>query len=296
MQACAIFFPIYSTYQSRRLSSNTLAALQNWEDRSRWGPDDTTLGSRSTHARSNSAAHQKAGISVKSETSQYKGNEIYTMAALENALATNPLPLLEFAATKDFTAENILFLISVRDWKAAWASSPRTSQSRAALFNQAVEIYAQSVNEKLALFPINIEGSLRSRLDEIFEPSVKNLGSVNGNEGDVVDPFNEVAPFAGGEVMELPLNPMKPPWQTNSQYSLPSTPRSVVSAEGRGFDKEVGGGDNVDDVDDVTEGFDEKVFNAAEKSIKYLVVTNTWRKMVTAMKDGNPRTSEETWA
>lgn len=291
MQACSIFFPIYSTYRSRQLSNNTLSALRSWEDRTRWDQDGTTLGSRSTHTGSSSVGHHKAGISVTSEKSQSKRNQTHmmTISALEKAIATNPLPLLNFAATKDFTAENILFLISIRDWKAAWASSPPTPQSRAMLFNQAVEIYAQSVNEKLALFPINIEGGIRSRLDAIFESYVRNLRGESGS-GDVVDPFNEVTPFAGGGAMELPLSPMKGTWPLSSQQSLPSTPLSPAT----GFDKEIIIERYVEAGGEIDAAFDEKVFDAAEKSIKYLVMTNTWRKMVTEMKDGSPRSSEET--
>ncbi len=142
------------------------------------------------------------------------------------------------------------------------------------------------------MFPINIEGGIRSRLDAIFEPYVENLKG--GNGGDVVDPFNEVTPFTGAEGTELPLSPMKSPWQINSQHSLPSTPKSAFSREGKEYENEVQSEGYGEGLGDVVEGFDGKVFNAAEKSIKYLVVTNTWRKMVTAMKDGSPRSSVET--
>lgn len=210
-----------------------------------------------------------------------------TITALENAIATNPLPLLQFAATKDFTAENIIFLIQVRDWKTSWAAtpSPPALHSRALLFNNAVEIYAQSVHEKLAMFPINIEGGIRSRLDAIFEPAVKNLREGNW---ETFDPYNEITPFAGDEG-EMPLSPMSPgspgsPMRTSWPLSsAPPTPKSTFSSEVAEF---------VRNMDDIPREFDEKVFDAAEKSIKYLVVTNTWRKMINEMK-GSRRTSHE---
>jgi hypothetical protein len=210
-----------------------------------------------------------------------------TISALDNAIATNPLPLLQFAATKDFTAENILFLIQVRDWKISCnASRPPTPHSRALLFNKAVEIYAQSVNEKFATFPINIEGGIRSRLDAIFEPAVKRLKESNG---EMSDPYNEITPFAGGEG-EMPLSPMTPgspgsPLKSN--WPLPSTPKSEFSHAVTEDEEEDG-----KKVNDIPGEFDEKVFDAAEKSIKYLVVTNTWRKMISEMKE-SPRTSHE---
>jgi hypothetical protein len=297
MQACTIFFPIYSTYRSDHLSKTTLSSLQSWEERSRWTADTTTIGSKSTHTHSSPTIHQKA--SFRTEKSQYRDNGMYEMttAALDNAIATNPLPLLQFAATKDFTAENILFLIQIRDWKSAWrsSSSPPTPHSRSMLFNKAVEIYAQSVNEKLAVFPINIEGGIRSRLDGIFEPTVRRMRQGTG-DGELVDPFNEVTPFAGGEG-EMPLSPLslmssigrsKPNWPLPS---TPTTPKSHFSTEmeARDYGTEIYG----KSVGDVPEEFDQKVFDAAEKSIKYLVVTNTWRKMISEIKE-SPRTSHET--
>jgi hypothetical protein len=287
MQACTIFFPIYSTYHSIHLSKTTLSFIRSWEERSRWSPDSTTLASTSTHTHSTLTIHQKP--SFRTEKPQYRDNEMYemTIAALENAIATNPLPLLQFAATKDFTAENIIFLIQVRDWKMSWAAtpSPPAPLSRALLFNKAVEIYAQSVHEKLAMFPINIEGGIRTRLDAIFEPAVKNL--MEGN-WETFDPYNEITPFAGDEG-EMPLSPMRPgspgsPMRTSWPLSsAPPTPKSTLSSEVAEFGR---------NMDDIPREFDEKVFDAAEKSIKYLVVTNTWRKMINEMR-GSPRTSHE---
>jgi len=287
MQACTIFFPIYSTYHSIHLSKTTLSFIRSWEERSRWSPDSTTLGSTSTHTHSTLTIHQKP--SFRTEKPQYRDNEMYemTIAALENAIATNPLPLLQFAATKDFTAENIIFLIQVRDWKTSWAAtpSPPAPHSRALLFNKAVEIYAQSVHEKLAMFPINIEGGIRTRLDAIFEPAVKNL--MEGN-WETIDPYNEITPFAGDEG-EMPLSPMRPGNPGNQMRtswplsSAPPTPKSTLSSEVAEFGR---------NMDGIPREFDEKVFDAAEKSIKYLVVTNTWRKMINEMR-GSPRTSHE---
>jgi hypothetical protein len=300
MQACTIFFPIYSSYRSQRLSNRTFYTLQAWEARSHWTADSTTLGSSSIYTRSTPAIHQKASFRTEKSAPQYRDNEMYemTIAALENAIATNPLPLLQFAATKDFTAENILFLIQIRDWKSSWASStsPPTPHSRAILFRKAVEIYAQSVNEKTAVFPINIEGGIRSRLDALFESAVRKLGD-GIRDGDALDPYNEITPFAGiggeGEVPLSPMTPGSPGSPVKSTWplpSMPSTPKSGVSTEVEvrayhpEIDEKIAGG--------VPEEFDERVFDAAEKSIKYLVVTNTWRKMISEMKE-SPRTSHE---
>jgi hypothetical protein len=293
MQACTIFFPIYSTYRSQQLSKSTLSTLHTWEEHSRWSPDSTTLGSNSSHTQSTPTIHQKASFRTEKSHSALRDNEMYemTISALDNALATDPLPLLQFAATKDFTAENILFLLQVRDWKSSWPSAiTRPSPHlRALLFSKAIEIYVQFVNEKLAIFPINIEGGIRTRLDATFEPAMKKWK--DSKWGAVTDPYNEITPFARGDG-ELPLSPMsplspgcslKPHWLT-----APPTPKSDYTTEVR----ETSGEMNTEHEGDVPEEFDEKAFDAAEKSIKYLVVTNTWRKMISEMKE-SPRTSQE---
>lgn len=243
MQGVTVFFPIYEYYVSDRLSKSTLAALKNWEDREKW--KDTILGSgpATISQRSLTSDNSSTGITV------YSTNKTCTMAALEKVLLVNPHPLLNFAATKDFTAENILFLMAVQDWRTAWPS-----QSRSTMFSQAVDIYAKQIHEELAEFPINIEWRIKSKLDEIFGPSASNIK-------DQRNLFNEAVSFA------YPGIPMSP------------TKSTTISVD--------------EEFNEVNfEGFDESVFDAAEKSVKYLVLTNTWRKYINEIKE--LRISEET--
>lgn len=243
MQAVTVFFPIYEYYTSNRLSKSTLSALKDWEDRANWNA--TTLGSEptTTSRRSLTSDNSCAGTSV------YKRKNIYTMAALEKVLTTDPHPLLKFAATKDFTAENILFLMAVRDWREAWLT-----ESRSIMFSQAVDVYAKKIHEDIAEFPINIEWQIKSKLDKIFGPSVSNMKTQRNL-------FNESIPCA---YPGIPMNPTK---------------SSVTITEDELYEIE-------------SEGFDETVFDAAEKSVKYLVLTNTWRNYISEIKE--LRKSEET--
>ncbi|PVH73718.1 integral membrane protein [Cadophora sp. DSE1049] len=231
MQACTIFFPIYEAYHQHRINKTIASALQRWEDDKSWaeqGPDE------------------QANTSM----SPYKSNKMYTTAALEEVLLSNPAPLLRFAATKDFTAENILFLVAVRDWKAKWLQLGATPildlkpEVKRRLWIEAVEIYAYGVSERYAEFPVNIEGSLRKTLDQMFAAAVEVLVKATNSTIEELDedPYSTVTPFV------------------TSPFTLPA-------------------------------GFGEGVFDAAEKSVKYLVVTNTWRKFVTAMREGDPRVS-----
>jgi hypothetical protein len=278
MQAVTIFFPIYDAYKSRRLSQDTLSVLHAWEDREAW--DHTTLGSRSTRTRGSSIGDTKSFPSK--NLSGHTSNEMYTVGALEKALTVNPTPLLQFAATKDFTAENIIFLLAVRDWKATWATAPATTQARSILFHQAVDIYIDNVSEKLAEFPINIEGSIRSRLDAAFSPALVKL-QTTGMQANAaaMESFDDVTPFAKNDsVGDFPLSPLRSPSSQVFKHEMRNqTSQSTLGQRMSGeASKEVDNELYASVVD-----FDERVFDSAENSIKYLVVTNTWRKFVSAM-------------
>jgi hypothetical protein len=76
-----------------------------------------------------------------------------TMTALENALQTNAIPLLKFAALKDFSYENVSFLTHVADLRRYWFSPKRsTAEHRRKQFIVATQIYAQFISHKFSEF------------------------------------------------------------------------------------------------------------------------------------------------
>jgi hypothetical protein len=308
MQAVTIFFPIYEHYLNTRLSSQNLSLL------------GTTTGS--DHEKWNSTTNSRTGTSTANDGPRHDNAEIYTLTALEKALADDPGPLLTFAATKDFTAESIIFLIAVRNFRIAARTE---STTRAQLFSQAREIYIQSVSEETAEFPININCGVRAKLDAIFAATV-NVGC--GNDGGDRQPwesYDKVSPFANFSASNMPLSPVSmkpnsPGWPmniTNAENLGPLTPAtstSLSTAKSSGDEPHypsepcaVALSQSQEDLcgkSGVTEGrekmdggkgFDEFVFEVAERSIKYLVVTNTWRKFVTESR-GQMGTSQDSLA
>lgn len=213
------------------------------------------------------------------------------MAALEKALLMNPIPLLQFAATKDFTGENIVFLIQVRDWRAAWKRARRehgsvTVDERCHLFNLAVEIYALSIHTKTSNFPVNIEGRLRSSLDTMFGPRVIDIQQTPNINTNVIDPFNDPANTRTDIELEPPRSFHKslereyssdsaPTLNGNQDLMVTSTATEFV------FDEQP----SVFPFVTIPLTFNEHIFDLAEHSIKYLVLTNTWPKFVTSCKD-----------
>ena len=149
MQVVTVFFPIYEAFVSRAQMRETLTLIKNWEEKGAQSGEPSLS--------SGEASHVSVGISTRSK-------EIFTMASLEKALAVNPLPLLHFAASKDFTAENIIFLMRVREWRQAYASAPRllnttalTADAQELLFRMGVDIYTTCVSDTDSEFPINID-------------------------------------------------------------------------------------------------------------------------------------------
>jgi len=221
--------------------------------------------------------------------------------------------LLHYAATKDFTAENIIFLTEINCWRDAWKAAPKdlntgliTDVARNRLFEMAVEIFITSVYEKTAEFPINIEGFLRKELMELFEPAVPEGQRPSGESGRVRRPsaMFGIEPTQDGIDLTRMADCSATLWDDQKKVatatistSHPSPPASPALS--CGFDSNATTPD-VSREDEqpfafeshpsisplgagrakIREGFDEHVFDAAEASIKYLVLTNTWRKFV----------------
>lgn len=317
MQAVTIFFPIYEHHLTLRLSSRNLsllAMLSSSHSTEKWDTNThvntSTNSQRHTHSRTNSHSAPHSS----NETNPYLASaEMYTLAALEKALTENPGPLLTFAATKDFTAESIIFLIAVRNFRTACGNPDVEKQE---LWRQAREIYTQSVSEKTAEFPINIDGNIREKLDRFFASNrTEERADYRGQEAwerEREEQVDKISPFANVSASEVPLSPMKggswgfgihtqsaemqcPLTPATTHSNAPTTPTRKNSEDGgweidemplspRDLHKKPerweGDGGKAEGVEDI-----ERIFDAAERSIKYLVVTNTWRTFVTASKN-----------
>lgn len=193
MEVSVIFIPCVMVIKSRKLQSETLQQILEWDRNKRSG---TSVDTGSTYVpgsddyRTPSPAPSTAPIR----------NELYSMKALDKALTTNIHPLLRFSALKDFSAENISFLKHIQDWKATWttASSPppesiaqrfpfsnkktnalplplSPSALRRHQFALAIEIYVSFISRQHSDFPINISGPQYCDLESIFSDAASTL-------------------------------------------------------------------------------------------------------------------------
>ena len=279
MQAATVFFPIFEAYRSRAQLRSTLAAVKSWEEKRK------SIGSGAGYSdltKNNSLYSEQKPTSTATSASSSR-REMDTMAALDKVLAANPTPLLHFAATKEFTGENIVFLMQVRDWRAAWNRAVRdfgtvTGQVKYRLFNIAVEIFATSINTKTAEFPVKVEGKIRYKLEAMFGPAV--VG---------VDPFNHQSFDAIGLEPPRPLQAKfdndisgsngigRDPSASESQENFISPGKTELEVIPEAPESAA----------DIPTSFDEYVFDEAEASVKYIVITNTWAKFVDSCKEHN---------
>jgi hypothetical protein len=116
-----------------------------------------------------------------------------------------------------------------------------------------LRIYDEFVSLTRAEFPINISSQDLRKLQDVFErPARTPYG--DEREVDPATPFDSFKP------------PASPTYSNNSQKELQSSMGAIHH--------------RVQYWGDVPELFGPNVFDAAQESIKYLVLTNTWPKFV----------------
>jgi hypothetical protein len=72
----------------------------------------------------------KPSLSSTSSTASDSSRQVYSMAALETQISKNLDPLLKWAAEREFSAENIVFLRAVRDFRKKWTMIAKQEQQR----------------------------------------------------------------------------------------------------------------------------------------------------------------------
>lgn len=241
MEFVTIFFTLLEVYRSSRERRAISAAIADWERR--------THGFDSIQS---SLLQHPSKSESDSERSQINKADLCNMQALERALESNPRDLLEFAATKQFTGENIVFLTRVRAWKERWnrATSAKTLisfDSKFKLYEAGKDLFDRNISLHTAQFPINLESKIYRSLEAIFGSNLP------CEARSIITPFTEFltakreSKAAGFEDITLSVAVDNSKASTDKVLALPY-------------------------------GFDGDVFDLAERSIKYMVLTNTWAR------------------
>lgn len=240
-----------------------------------------------------------------------------SMQALEFNIEHSIEPLISWAANREFTAENTIFLREVRNWKKKWISAAveaanendplkekdmeggctpedsarkgLSSAQRRQMFTEASLIFFTLVNPFTAETPINIEYKIFRNLQTIFSgvewdpylptSETRNSGRRSSSTGSTADDKNAIMPQPPSpSAAAVPRDNVVCPWE-----EIFDRPTSIDSM-GSGCSRvpTVSSAGEVGGVAHVPREFNEDVFDAAFESIKYLVFTNTWPRYVEA--------------
>lgn len=191
-----------------------------------------------------------------------------SMQALEFSIEHNLDPLIEWTASREFTAENTIFLREVRNFKKKWSSLRTvTTIQRRQMHTEASLIFFTLINPFTAETPINIEYKIFKKLQAQFE-------------GMEYDPY--MPPRSSS-----PTDPMSPSERENVVCPWENTLDRPASIESSISGASVSSTSSTRSL--VPSQFTDEVFDPAFESIKYLVFTNTWPKYVEAEMMRGPR-------
>ncbi|TLS24185.1 hypothetical protein PpBr36_09133 [Pyricularia pennisetigena] len=243
----AVILPCWQVLTHKTLRRETLDAIANWESR-RGGDTD---GKQSFVTDSTKQESTTATWRLLSEIEKATGQSesLFTMAALDYTLKRNPEPLREFSALRDFSGENIAFLTAVADWKAGAAKSRASTDEGSVRSEEGVERRRVRFNGALQIYAEFISARLAEFQVNIGSADQKRLEGVFGPAAQIL--------FGDAQTFDDPAVPFK----------MERTDNAVERGRAQYFGQ-------------VPEEFDDDIFDDAQVSIKYLVLTNTWPKFV----------------
>ncbi|KAL8726979.1 MAG: hypothetical protein Q9166_006342 [cf. Caloplaca sp. 2 TL-2023] len=277
MEIVTVAFPIYQIIKHKRAARKLHHALAAFDQKRL----DSTQDSITLSSSVASSGFLK---------SKNKG-KMYTMESLDACLAGNYDSLQVYSSCMELNGENIIFLTKVLAFRLACQkafhttcnSSTEFRRARTDMFRNALGIFITLVHSQTATYPINIESPIYNRLETIFGPATalvaiykapSRTSSLSATPWD--DPGSGTSP-----TREFPMRSL-------------SKPPSKYNGNDNGSSEHIVG--ITDHDDSVTESgipfevpvdFDESVFDAAYKSIRYMVWSETWQRyMVWKAKAG----------
>lgn len=275
IEVAVIGIPCVQVIKTHNLKQETLDAIAAWERRNQGTAVNTDAISQKSSglASSTLAASSVAGKSARSKASDRSTDSrdsTLTMAALENVLKNNPQPLLEFAALKDFSGENVSFLSHVADWKRNSGLLKVGPTERYDTFVRAVRIYSHFISLEYSQFPVNISSRSGKELHHMFAKAANQLNSRRHSQSSATPFGDSPSDCSTADLTQLPSS------SHNGGDLQETLGKANLQAVSQMTDLTP---DGMLDLS-IPPSFNTDVFNDAEKEVKYLVLTNTWPKFV----------------
>lgn len=261
MQLTTLVFPIVQVLKHQKAVRETQQALADF-DMKKLDPSTTASGSMIT----------RSTIS--------KRGKMHSMESLDDCLNSNCDALQVYASFQELNGENIRFLVKVLNFQKQWhtvlSNAKEFSPAILAMFRMALDIYVTLIHADTAHYPINIEHPIYAKLEAMFGTATtlvatRRNGSISSTSTphSVVTPWDE--PQGDGDGFPMSAMPCSRPGSSGKNESS----EHIVSLV-----------DPTDPNDPlanfiVPDAFDEHVFDAAFKSIKYMVWSETWQRYCT---------------
>ena len=275
-------FPIYAMFQNKKAARETSDALASFDQKHLQSFDEgTTLADSSTPS-------LKTKRSTKASSSLKKG-KMYPMESLDASLYGNHDGLQVYASCMELNGENIIFLTKVitfsqkcqTTFQSACASTSDFRTARASMFRHALGIFVSLVHNNTASYPINIESNIYTHLDRIFGPATALVASVKHPRSPSIVSSSKITPWDDGPAdsnnnqdgyfgSSYPMQSMKSPVNESREQIVPQPDAGEKS------ELEL----NAEALDgvDVPADFDDRVFDAAFKSVRFMVWSETWQR------------------
>ena len=267
MELVTLIFPIIQIYKHKQAARETQAILADF-DVKKLHSEPSSNGSLATRSTGS------------------KRGKMFSMESLDECLATNYDGLQVYSSCMELNGENIIFLTKVLGFQRKWAMDfskiRNSSRARMGMFRAALSIYVTLVYTDTASYPINIESPIYAKLESIFGAATKLVASRRNSESPST-PISSVTPWDEPQQEPLVESPMLESSgemypMRNMSLSTPPARRSIGN-DSREYIISLD-----DDPQDSLAGFQipaefgEHVFNAAFKSIKYMVWSETWQR------------------
>ena len=266
MQIVTLAFPMYHVYKHKQAARETTNALVDWEKR---------------------GGNSSAGSSIITKRS---GGRMYSMTSLEECLAKNYSALHIYCALKEFCGENIAFLVKVMEFRKQWAqllADPSINHDkmriRNRMYRHALTIYVAFVHTNTSNVPINIESPVYNQLTRLFGAATILVASQRPSTPTRGNTFS-ATPWEDA-LEELPR--ADPDSDFDHQHHSGTIQMHSLKGQ-RSFDHSSATHivelDPRNDIDDplrdfsIPHDFDESCFEAAKKSILYMVWSETWQR------------------
>ena len=271
MELTTLIFPIIQMRRHNRSIRETAQALEDFENkRLNLKITDGSTSSGSIFTRS---------------TDTKRSGRMYSMESLEECLNTNYDGLQVYSSFHELNGENIIFLVKVltfrQQWDAAFLRCTDTKRVTMTLYRTALNIFVSLVHTNTAKYPINIESPLYNALSAVFGEATELVASKRSSSmtstPSAVTPWDEPAADSTSAHGE-------PGPESFHMVTLLSTPPTRRSTSNDSSEHIIAFNTLPTDAADPLAGFhapkdfNQKIFDDAYKSVKYMVWCETWQR------------------